>query len=1443
MILQRLNNFFDRIRSSLRGPRRLRSERGQVILVLILIVAFAFIIYAVILNLGKISQSKTTVTIASNLAASYMASFVASYGESVFQVSLGGDEKKCGWTGIFAAILTVIIVVVAVVLAFVTGGSSLTLLTQIALIAAVAASVVGLAFAIAAEHGLTDTLNKLLSKQLGPYDLVVEQGISTALNNSIDDSHMIEDKHDLDQDRKFGLTGVTPNDKIGRFHWHYLQRLRTLKPRDVDIQFFLDALNDFLYVEDSGDWGLYDPYPRHPNVDYPPGLGIPDLYNCGVGANNSPNTPSICDPCCLPDQIDDPEVGGNIDVRPECCDTGPEGCGSSQGCGSRSGLAGAAPAYPYNWADPFDSGSLFYQWMYRPYEDFYGNNDGNWAPGGVPLIDWLSFREKLGVDDESANYNKDEFNPNGVQTYSAQLNIRLQDVTGYYRYPLYGATRAQSPDHKHGIYQLFYKIRDWRTNLRNMGPIYNGWGCHWCDPEFVKYPPGPYLPQYEPPPCVLHSNCGLNPTCYCLTTCLAPQTIDNYRLDLIVPPVAWPPVGNAAYSGSGCVDGADAGTLPQLAGYRAISPDKIEEPNRYLPGGQIQLLVGWPNPTIEQTFCSSQPSTDYNLWKRGVDNFCKTAGQISNPPHAGIGEGWPYAGRCDKQFQCAAGGPEEIDNCTCDDAKINYPGTFDASVWKDDTLDDIINGILEFAAWAEELLAQDPQQLADDLPNWYPKAAEWIEDIGGFTNRTEPGGLWEWRYDMDNWHATIGAWLGADETGTSGGTDYIGDDEQDVWCTPDMDQTSPNGPMFMAQWEELFIRDKCLTGWCCLENDDAPSNPLCSPLPPATHIQKIDEVISCLDWNANHTIPSTPWWQGKRGNADKFETCGDPKRCTQYWDVLCNPKRLPRMITPIAYFNQSVVPATAPNTFIKRGAWCLEGNPDPFIPPENPGSVLACNPLTNFPTVPNQPSFVNNLPFYDGAGGGCGPFGQNPQGTWNAGCDPLGYYPPASRPWQTWGPWQASWATDPGPDPVCQAYNILDPVACASLPGLTCPSDAYLAARCCTPGHIGGKRGPWGPTNWRYLDMDKTWECELNYSKTLGPPPDYPSGGLCYQNTIPNGAQTSYTLAAQAQVQQAKNQVAKFRKRLEYLMGRCTMPQRHLCNNPGNWKGIVYLAKDFYAILQEAMAAFDAFLNGPAAQLEDIMEDWGPIKPPLPLEVMYAWQGPAPKNVSGERANRPEHEQGYWHIVRIDVRTPGRCKGPLHQPDPDEPACASGQAVGSDTVWPDIKTYTKSWGLRRCYELDHRRGVVKARVMRYDESKDASALRLPMGETIWKPQFTNPNAGSIGGYGANTVNENMNTECGAVMGPPTAGSGLPPELEYINPLDGRAVMLNTKCPHPDPEHDPQDCSHHPPEEACWEVLNAYLRQGVYSETCAEYYFKSNAPKGFYLKFIPCKNFD
>ena len=526
--------------------KKMKARGGQVAVVLIVIIAIALVLYAAILNLNKIAQTKTMVETAATAAASQLGSYMASYGESILQTTLGGETEVCQFTGVLVLVILIIVVLILLIISIFFPPAAGLISVVISFMGGVAGLAVGLALLLIAlsiqltviQPGETKLWNKYMEGQLIPLDDAVERGIQTGLVSLVSDNARVLDEYDLDLDTLYS-DGTGNEDYIGRFSFYYMERLKKLQPRkSANVAAFITALRDFLYADKTGDgWGLYDAFP--------------DGHACNEANNlSSPYKPSACDPCCLPLTLD-----GQL-VRPDCCDsTNPKipSCGSANACGSRSGPWGPNGAMVY---DPF-SGSP-YKDLYEPYLDNFENNDY------PPPDNIISFREKLGRDDEIIGWEKDPKDPNGSQIVSSAGDFQVKDTEGYYRHPVH----LPNYDKKRGAYSLFYKLADWGPDLST--PPAQGAKpeqCHWCDPQ---------------------SGCKVP----------ANQPLEIRPLSLSPSP--------GTYSGGWCVDQKNV-----KGQEKPVKPDNI--------GNFVRL-------TINTNSTCANDSSDINrpLWKRGGDRFCNT---------------------------------------------------------------------------------------------------------------------------------------------------------------------------------------------------------------------------------------------------------------------------------------------------------------------------------------------------------------------------------------------------------------------------------------------------------------------------------------------------------------------------------------------------------------------------------------------------------------------------------------------------------------------------------------------------------------------------------------------------------------------------------------------------------------------------------------------------
>ena len=241
-------------------------------------------------------------------------------------------------------------------------------------------------------------------------------------------------------------------------------------------------------------------------------------------------------------------------------------------------------------------------------------------------------------------------------------------------------------------------------------------------------------------------------------------------------------------------------------------------------------------------------------------------------------------------------------------------------------------------------------------------------------------------------------------------------------------------------------------------------------------------------------------------------------------------------------------------------------------------------------------------------------------------------------------------------------------------------------------------------------------------------------------------------------------------------------------------------SQKFEAFLTCADNDGDGSPDGPACQLIHARRDYDNApKTGLPYQAIYAWQGEPPLG----------RAQGYWHIVKVDARIPGKCDN----------AC---NTSGTDRQpWPRVKTRNTSWGLKRCYYLVHKEGMVKVRVTRFDEERDPALLMFPNGTPIWDFRMLHP--------ARRNIVEDVSTlfvTCQSQMATdPVPDNWFSPTYEYD--FYGGAFMLNELTVD---------------NQQCWNKVHNLLAKGVTTETCAQYYYHGGSRPGMGIKFVPCPDF-
>jgi len=668
------------------APLAFAMTRGQVSVILIFIIAVVFIFFAVILNLGKVSQLKNTTTIAANVGAASLASQYASYAEMLYQVELGGDANdgadddltKCGWVSITAILLSIIIMIVA----YMTGQVQL-LVFVIALIASIAALAMQ---AMVIQPGLTDLWNKQLQR-LGPIDQVVERGLQVTLQNVVNDAEETLDVNDMDMD---GLYIANSNDHVNRFGNHYALRLDGLKGRLPDstiLKNFLARLEQFLYEDNilypppstlaTDNWGIWDPVrdfsPLCQDADgnFDPACNRDLCLNASGDINPSahpccrgilPGTglaPYECNECCLP-AGSPPEPA----LRPAECDTDPQ---KSNNCPAK---------YPY---------------IFDPH---YENRTNTFE----------SFREFLGHDDEYKDLKKDWGHP--LQSPDDENFYQEDDPLGDYR----------SSDAT-GLFSVLWDISEHaqlRPRQDNYEKTYQQEKCFWCDScaagtlaECKQY----YCESADAERFKFPGCSGVNCCVDVPNNTVLPRfdNVLNADMETLVP------IGDT--NGDGTNDGF---TLE----YRYMNILKRNPAGQ----GRCYLCSG------DTTFCSGVTSLGW--WKNGADEFCSKF--------------WPYDANCAGKHcpkgcgSCTIADASIGNVCTGDDfcymnstpVTDNWP----EDKWREDEVDEVKDGLDSFIDWANGILDTDMSTLATMFISWYPEAHQWFGP-GALPEPPPPAGL------------------------------------------------------------------------------------------------------------------------------------------------------------------------------------------------------------------------------------------------------------------------------------------------------------------------------------------------------------------------------------------------------------------------------------------------------------------------------------------------------------------------------------------------------------------------------------------------------------------------------------------------------------------------------------------------------------------------------
>lgn len=1058
-----------------------------------------------------------------------------------------------------------------------------------------------------------------------------------------------------------------------------------------------------------------------------------------------------CNPCCVP-----PEQ------RPDSCHagmgTGPypevlEQCKSGQG----------------------HEAEAFFPHAYNPLRENELNNPGT-----------VSFRESMGWDDELKEFEENARNPNLPQNHiGLGFDFQMKDATGYYT----AANQtvmvnrglmpppppdAITPDLQQGIFPFLWKLGSWEPGVAgvNAGVTANQEGCHWC------------------------------------------------AADVPIPPVcSQDPLTSAQLTLSADCETDDCCTAFHRAGDNSIDPRKTD------------LVYSAPQYTIQNAVADANicainqdPLTGMH-WKRGGDRYCSPD--------------WPYWGDCPKHSSAGCtvaigedefeGGEEinpETGNPYNEDTTLYEEGTppcecqEPAPDWPDDPVDELVYGLEDYLRFVNRLSASTINDLEKTFVHWYPDAAEVIGYAGPescVSCSDEDGVLRRWRNQLAAWSTQIGDWIY--QYNNAAGFAHA-----DAWCIPPSPDDLPPAEKYYILRHGNVTYDRLEEAGmgggdvgCIAATDGVCTNSL-QRRTVANKWGDLTDVIACLDYNSQN-------FHGSLGNEYKFDRCfGGPSAQ--------NCSNLPRSLL---------------------ASLDLYSNADYYDASE----FDACLKSTCNGGIPDESCLTANLPAgYDLTG-----YNQNAQcaGFWgigNASYDILAQH--RETAWQrAYGSGPSEGFTPPPTEDVATLQNCLD--SCSEA---TC-GDSVLVAYVEPPRLITQSFNPattcttWGgPTeftnafklevktefdryviegNDAYADLlqaclDSCSALTCGDTVLVGTPvggaplisQSFDPGTTCtawgaagdYTNPFKRevkaamGGEAELLLKIYDSARLAANQYPKFLKRanfLKQLKAEAEVAQQHFFDGAKNLTA--FLDPSFLRDPLTNAVVVDPEtgdpLYGPAEGLIRARErvESEPISD-LSNFAIYAWKGEPPNipEMAGSTV-KVARGSGYWHVVRAEGYLPKRCFGKC------------GPGGGSNEDWPKVKTYTKSWGMKRCYELVNRVGITRARVTRFDEDRDTrTRLMMGNGTPIWRFVFHNPVTGA-------RSPENLDVTCNVYVEEGAEGAFMINEHPDVDQLRGRLTAAEAAQ-----------------AELCWERVHDLLSAGVSTTSCGQYYLRG---KHFVSRFIPC----
>ncbi|MFP4473614.1 MAG: hypothetical protein ACLFPX_07125 [Candidatus Omnitrophota bacterium] len=873
-------------------------------------------------------------------------------------------------------------------------------------------------------------------------------------------------------------------------------------------------------------------------------------------------------------------------------------------------------------------------------------------------------------------------------------------------------------------------------------------------------------------------------------------------------------------------------------GIEAESPQSMQRlPDDFSTGTTLDQLI------IPDGTCALQSGSRQTGWKPGSDRICSST--------------FPYDTECSKHGTCTMrvdptteeGGEgaaqTEDRDCRCGE------GRTDPADFPEDMLDEMYWGITEFLEWAETIInlyKRNGGVVGAQFDDWYRELAEWMEDAdscgsspcANVTGEDRLGKLRVWREEMWEVYWRVRQWKEQESSVATSCPDAGVSSSYLVWCTPYNEVVSDNEYGITecpgVTPEEAATFD--------LDGDDERG--------------ELEEVIACLDWNLNDPVRSYDGTVLGAGNEDKFSEChtlcesqskGMSVDMAELY-YLCT--RLPRSVSqwelnssgrprpnypdyPIEQpqeWSDGDVDQDVLDCFLARSLGeCRAECPaaDPFLAASfDDPHIDAETKIAHIDNVVVPGCAADSTQQYNGVCDVSAGFTNidcdSPQGmtleddiddckqSWAGSCAEFPFFDPrpANRPF--YDDVTAAIPTN-GVSPSCESPGtdlllwLEDTLESFDAGGGNGGQKDYFIERKAELEELRDRMDNLLDVLGEAIDRFSEF---LDGSTAFSTGPDADSTAANLQSLVPDGDYDDGPPPDWG----GSGRYLETRPREIDLN-----PSQDVNGNddPGHPHGAKMVGD--VGSLQSVYQATGT--DSPAEMIikhyQNREEESNPLNSTskLPSVLVYAW------NTVG-RDGGP-----LGHAVKIEVRAPKRCNA----------ACSYDGT--SSKRYPWLRTYSTGgfFSKKVCTVLEDYTGMVKARVIRYDQPADTSKFSFANKVPFTGRNTAHPDAGRGGGNFVKTCSRFMDQTLVAV-----------PNYDPANLYMDEAIMLNYAPASPGSSNNGAHIAagDMPAYAQCWKHIHEdYLQYGMHSESCAQYYWGNTGltsrtrPAGMQIRFGKC----